>query len=174
MARVPYVEEADRPELAELIATIKAQRGGRLLNLYKLLLHSPPVVEGWLHLMTAVRQRANLDARTRELVITQVAVVNGADYEYRAHAPLALQAGVTQAQLDALGNWRDSDQFDARDRAVLAYAESMTREVHVPSALFDAVAEHFDARELVELTTTVASYNMVSRFLEAMAIDPQT
>lgn len=174
MARVPYVEEQDHPELSELIAMIKDQRGGRLLNLYKILLNSPEVCAGWLHAFTAIRYRSSLDARTRELVIIQVAVINGADYEYRAHVPIGIQAGLTQEQVDALSDWRASDQFDARDRAVLAYAESMTKEIHVPDETFAAVAEHYDPRELVELTATVAGYNMVSRFLEAMAVDPQT
>ena len=174
MARVPYVEEQDHPELADQIQRIKDRRGGRLLNLYKLLLQSPPVADGWLQMFSAVRQQAELDDRTRELVIMQVAVLNGADYEYRAHAPIALKTGVTQQQIDALPTWRASELFDERDRAILAYAESITREIHVPDDVFAAVAPHFGSRELVELTVTVAGYNCVSRVLEALRIDPQT
>ena len=46
----------------------------------------------------------------------------------------------------------------------------MTLQVQVPQSQFDAVRRHFSDRELVELTATVASYNMVSRFLEALQI----
>ena len=174
MARIPYVEEQDHPELAELIQRIKDQRGGRLLNLYKLLLQSPEVADGWLHMFTAIRQRASLDARTRELVIMHVAVLNGADYEYQAHAPLAIQAGLTQQQVDALPTWRTADVFDERDRAVLAYCESMTREVHVPDGVFAPLPHHYNAQEILELTTTIAGYNAVSRVLEALQVDPQS
>jgi AhpD family alkylhydroperoxidase len=174
VARVPYVEEADHPELAELIAQIKAERGGRVNNLYKLLLQSPEVCAGWLHCFTAIRYQSTLDAQTRELVITQVAVITGADYEYRAHARIAAEVGVSQQKIDALGDWEASDVFDARERAVLAYCASMTKEIHVPSDVFDAMARYFGPREIVELTATIAGYNMVSRFLEAMAIDPQS
>ena len=83
---------------------------------------------------------------------------------------MARAEGVSQAQIDAVGVWRDSPLFDARARDVLAYAEAMTLQVQVPQTLFDAVRSHFDERELVELTATVASYNMVSRFLEALHI----
>ncbi len=174
MARVPYIEEHDHPELADLIQRIKDQRGGRLLNLYKLLLHSPEVADGWLHVFTAIRQRASLDARTRELVIMHVAVLNGADYEYQAHAPLALEAGLTQQQIDALPTWRTAGVFDERDRDVLAYCESMTREVHVPDGIFAPLPRYFGAQAIVELTATIAGYNMVSRVLEALKVDPQT
>ncbi len=100
----------------------------------------------------------------------RIAVLNGADYEFRAHVPFALAEGITQAQIDALklGN---ADAFSGVERSVLAYAESMTREVNVPQAVFDAVKPHFSEREIVELTATIAAYNLVSRFLEALQID---
>jgi alkylhydroperoxidase family enzyme len=46
----------------------------------------------------------------------------------------------------------------------------MTRDVQVPDALFDPLRQLFDERALVELVATVAAYNMVSRFLEALRI----
>ncbi|MCC6178883.1 MAG: carboxymuconolactone decarboxylase family protein [Chloroflexi bacterium] len=174
MARIPYVDRFDDPDVAEAVAMIEGRRGRKILNLDRLLLHNPSIAVGWRHLFTGIRQQSTLDDRIRELVITQVAVINGADYEYRAHAPLALEAGATQAQIDALADWRASDLFDARERAALAYCESMTREVHVPDAIFAEVARHFGTREIVELTAAIAGYNMVSRFLEALQIDPQT
>ena len=61
--------------------------------------------------------------------------------------------------------------FTARDRAVLAYTEAMTRNIRVPAAVFEQVRAIFPARELVELTATIAGYNLVSRFLEALDID---
>jgi alkylhydroperoxidase family enzyme len=57
---------------------------------------------------------------------------------------------------------------------VLAYAKAMTLQVQVPEAVFTAVRTHFGDRELVELTATVAAYNMVSRFLEALQIEPES
>jgi alkylhydroperoxidase family enzyme len=170
MARIPY-PDADRPDLAPLVARIKAERGGRLLNLYRMLLHSPPVASGWLGLFTAIRQEAQLPGRMRELVILRVAVLNGAEYEFRAHVPFALQEGFTQAQIDALKAGHEPDGLTDAEGAVLAYAEAMTRTVRVPDAVFAAVRRHLADRELVELTTTIAGYNLVSRFLEALQVD---
>ena len=173
MARVPYVDDHTNPELKPIADRIRAQRGGRVLNLYRVLLNNPKLADAWLHLFTVIRQQCELPARYRELVIMAIAVLNGADYEYRHHAPIALEAGLTQAQLDALPRWRQSSVFDAAERAVLAYAESMTREIHVPDAVFEAVAVHFQPRETVELTATIAGYNLVSRFLEALKVDDE-
>jgi alkylhydroperoxidase family enzyme len=46
----------------------------------------------------------------------------------------------------------------------------MTRDVQVPPAVLDAVRAHLDDRQVVELVGTIAAYNMVSRFLEALQI----
>jgi alkylhydroperoxidase family enzyme len=170
MARIPYPDTA-RPDLAPLVERIKRERGGKLLNLYRMLLHSPPVAEGWLAFFTAVRQKGTLSGRHRELAIMRIAVINGADYEFTQHVPFALAEGVTQAQLDALRAGREPDGLSGADRAVLAYADAMTRQVRVPDDVFARVREHFAERELVELTATVAGYNCVSRFLEAVGVD---
>jgi alkylhydroperoxidase family enzyme len=172
MPRVPYIEEQDHPELAPLIARIKAERG-KVLNLYKVLLHSPAVMEGWLNLFTAIRQKTKLGGRYRELAILRVAILNGADYEYRAHLPFALQEGASAEQIAALGAWQVSPLFDAAERAALAYTDAMTRDIQVPDELFAEVRRHFDTQDLVELTATVAGYNLVSRFLEAMQVGHQ-
>jgi len=173
MARVPYADETSSPEIRQLAETIRAERGGRMLNLYRMLLSSPPVAAGWLKFFTAIRQQTTLPAAQRELAILRVAVVNGAQYEYQAHLPFALKEGVTEAQLAALGEWQGSDLFSPAQRALLAYADAMTREIHVPAPVFDALRAHFDDRQIVELTATVGGYNLVSRFLEALEIDPE-
>jgi len=174
MARVPLHDETSLPEQRELIDLIKRQRGGRLLNLYRVLLNSPPVCAGWLNFLTAIRQHSKLNGRLRELAIIRVALVNGAPYEYRAHVPIGLQAGLTQTQIDALESWTVSDAFDAQERAVLAYTDAMTRDIRVPDGIVAALKRFLDDRELVELTATVGAYNLVSRFLEAMEVDPQS
>ena len=172
MARVSYPEPSGR-ESELLVERIKRERGGKLLNLYKMLLHSPPLAEGWLTFFTAVRQATGLLERYRELAILRIAVVNGADYEFNAHAPIALDAGIPQAVLDDLRAKRMPEALDPADRAVLAYADSMTRDVHVPDDVFARVREHLNDRDVVELTATIAAYNCVSRFLEALRIDPE-
>jgi AhpD family alkylhydroperoxidase len=173
LARIPYPEVENHPELEGLTAQIRAERGGRLSNLYRMLLHNPAVASGWLNLLTAVRQKSLLAGQARELVILRVAVINGAEYEYRAHVPLALKEGLSREQIEALVNWEEASVFDSRLRAVLAYTDSMTRDIHVPEDIFDGVRKHFNDREIFELTATIAAYNLVSRFLEALQIDEE-
>jgi alkylhydroperoxidase family enzyme len=169
MARIPYADPA-APGAAPLVERIVRERGS-LLHLYQMLLHSPPLAEGWLHFMTQVRQKLDLGGDLRELVIMRIAHLNGAPYEADQHAPIALKEGLTQAQLDALADWeRTPDVFTPLQRDVLRLADGITREVHVGDAVVQAVRDGLGERRLVELVATIASYNMVSRFLEALQI----
>ena len=72
MARISYVEEKDHPELAADIAKIKGARGG-LINIYKLLLHSPTVTMTWFEHIGAIRWKTKLTPRLREIAIVRVA-----------------------------------------------------------------------------------------------------
>lgn len=168
MARLPYAD-LSAPDVAPLAQRIAAERGS-VLHLYQMLLHSPPVAEGWLGYLTAIRQRCTLPGGLRELVIMRVAHVNGASYEADQHAPFALEEGVTRAQLAALPAWEARDLYSDEQRAVLALTDAMTRHVQVPPGILAGVRRHLDDRGVVELVATIAAYNMVSRFLEALGI----
>ncbi|NHC60925.1 carboxymuconolactone decarboxylase family protein [Paenalcaligenes suwonensis] len=168
MARIEYADLQD-PEVSPLVEQIVAERGS-VLHLYQMLLNSPPIAKGWLNHLTGIRLNSSLPGDLRELIIMRVAVLNKAPYEADQHAPIALKEGVSQAQLDELHTWKSSTLFDDRTRAVLAYTDAMTRDIQVDDAVFEAIRSHFSKREVVELTATIATYNMVSRFLEALQI----
>ena len=170
MARIPY-PDLTQAEIAPVAERIKAERGGKVLNLYRMLLHSPPVADGWRAFLTAIRQKGLLPGRYRELVILQVAVLNRADYEFNAHVPFAIKEGFTAAQLETLKRGELPPDLTEADRAVLRYTDAMTRSVEVPEDVFAAVRANFTEREIVELTATVGAYNLVSRFIVAMKID---
>jgi 4-carboxymuconolactone decarboxylase len=153
----------------EVATRIRARRGGALRPLDKVLLHSPPVADGWNSLLGAVRADLALDAALRELIVLRIAVLNSATYEWAAHEPVARRAGVTDEQLRALRTG-DRAPFDSGQRAALDYADAMTIDIEVPDATFAALRPHFDQRGLVELTAVAAVYNMVSRLLVALDV----
>jgi len=169
LARVPLVAAGADPRLAELERRISAARG-RISPLYQALLNSAPIAEGWEALLTAVRTKTSLRADLRELIILRIAVLNRAPYEFEAHVPHAQRAGLADAKIDGTKVGATSSTYDELERTVLAYTDAMTRHIDVPDELFETVAQHFDAKTLVELTATIAAYNMVSRFLVALRI----
>jgi alkylhydroperoxidase family enzyme len=159
------------------VAAIRARRGGRLLNLDRMLLYSPPLAAGWNAHLRAVRTQLELDPKLRELAICAVAALNGADYEFVHHAPEFLAAGGSERQLQALRApdraLADAELFDAAQRAALALTVEMTRDVAVADATFEAALAALGPRAVVELVGVIATYNMVSRFLVALGVEPE-
>ena len=169
--RLPAIAPGTRPELAEIEARIRAERG-RISPLYQVLLNSPAVAHGWEQMLSAVRNRSSLSARLKELIILRVAVINRAPYEFEAHAPLALAAGVSQATLAAIQQAvipQDAG-LSTTERDVLALADAMTRDIAVSDAIYQAVSAQFSDQNMLDIVATIAAYNMVSRLLEALQI----
>ena len=83
-------------------------------------------------------------------------------------------AGVTEAQLRALAEYRKSSRFSELERLVLDYAVAMTATpVEVPDAMFAGLRRHFNDEQMVELTATIAWENYRARFDHAMGIEAQ-
>lgn len=174
MARISYIEEKDHPELAELIGKVRAGRRGTLINVYKLLLHAPPLAASWLDLISTARFKVELDGRLREIAIIRVGYLNRTDYVVKQHVPeLSAPEGLSKAECDALADWQKSSFFSARERAALAYADAMTRDIAVPDSVFEGLRPHFSERQLVELTVLIGIYNMHTRVFMALGIDPE-
>ena len=163
----------------DLVATIRQRRGGELLDLDRLLLHSPAFAEGWNFFLGRVRTALTLPPLLKELAMCGVAALNGADFEMHHHAPLYLAAGATDAQVAALhrlaadpGAAADP-AFDPTQQAVLALVVQMTRQVQVDHAVFAcARAAVGSDQAMFELVGVVAAYNMVSRILVACTLTP--
>jgi alkylhydroperoxidase family enzyme len=174
MARVSHVNDSSEPEVQQLIAKLRSGRDGRLINIYKMLLHSPHLAETWFDHIGAVRWGTELDGQTREVVIIRIGYLNRVDYVIAAHVMrLAAPEGLSEAQCEALRDWQPSDLFEPKLRAALALTDAMTRDVQVPQGVFEALTPHYSERQLVELAVLIGAYNMHTRVLAALDIDPE-
>jgi alkylhydroperoxidase family enzyme len=183
--RIPDWTQEAHPQPLELVDAIKARRGGELINLDKALLWSEPLARGWNVYLKAVRTELPTSRKLRELAICTVALLTGAAYEYHHHAPDFLAAGGTQAELDALNLLlapfiqrkeplaQQNVAQAAIETIVIQYAFEMTVNVKVADATFAALQKHFDTTQIVELTSAIATYNMVARFLVALGVSPE-
>ncbi|KAI8931844.1 hypothetical protein NX059_010750 [Plenodomus lindquistii] len=177
--RLDYIPDPPNfkdPEDQAVVERVLQRRGDKgLIALDRTLLHSPPVADGWNAFLGAIRTRTSLPTSIRETAICRVAVLNKAWYEWEAHSPILESApDVSKAQVLATLNSPphapDTTALDGPHATVVAYADAMTLTVQVPDAVFVGLKKHFSDREVVEITTTVASYNCVSRVLVALDV----
>jgi alkylhydroperoxidase family enzyme len=176
MPYVPYVP-ADLAEPKDIVDAVRARRGGHLTHLDRMLLHSPPLASGWNSLLGAVRGKLSLDARMREIAICAVAALNGAEYEYHHHTSELLKAGGDEHNVRALRDVasavNNSLLFNEAERAALQLTLEMTEGVAVNEDTMNWVKKVLPSTQaVVELVATIATYNMVSRFLVALDVRP--
>ncbi|KPI45828.1 uncharacterized protein AB675_946 [Cyphellophora attinorum] len=179
--RLPYTDNPPKnlsQQDEEVLKRVLVRRGEKgLIPLDLTLLHSPNVTDGWNSLLGAIRTRTALPAAIREIAICRPALINEAWFEWNAHAPILLAAdGFTEAKLSVVQQLHPKSQGDLSDQewAVLVYADEMTRNVKVSEETFGKLRSvGFGEKDVVEITATVASYNMVSRFLVALDVGEQ-
>src|SRR5438093_1957472 len=137
--RIPFWTRAQAQRDPELVAAIERRRGGRLLNLDRMLLWSEPLARSWNVFLRTLRQELSLSPKLRELAICVVARAAGADYEFDHHVPEFAKAGGSAAQIAALDDpdtAAASPLFDDLENSVIRYALASTREVKIPEARF--------------------------------------
>ena len=166
--------DANISEPADLVNAIRKRRGGQLLKLDRMLLHSPALAEGWNVYLGKIRQHLAVPYRLRELAMCVVAMLNGAEYEYEHHAPLSIESGASAEQAEALRQIDDANfplgLFPELEQDVIALAKEMTRQIQVNSGLKRRLVKALGQQQTVELVAVIATYNMVSRFLVALGI----
>ena len=177
MPVIPY-KSKDILEPADLVAAIRTRRGGTLLNLDRMLLYSPSFATGWNNFLSTVRNDLDLPAKLRELAICVIAILNEAEYEFIQHAAEFLKAGGTEDQLAALQQIDHPDSnsllFNPQENAIIQLSMEMTRTVQVNETTMTAVKNVLqNDQHLVEIIGVIATYNMVSRYLVALGIEPE-
>jgi 4-carboxymuconolactone decarboxylase len=172
MARLPLVNEDASPEVAAVYAEIAGSRG-RVLNVFRSLGHAPEGLRRLAALGAYARFESRLSDRLRELVILSTARANGCQYEWTQHVPLALQSGVTQAEVDALNAGGVPEGLSPLEDATVRYVQELGRERRVSDATFAAVRAHLDEREVTDLTLTTAYYTALGMALNAFEVDLQ-
>lgn len=179
--RIPDWTPELKTQPQDLVDAILKRRNGTMINLDKALLWSEPLARAWNIYLGAVRTGLPTSRKLRELGICTVALLTGALYEYKHHAPDFLIAGGVQAELDALNQLVKADARTSAahpalgevEQLVIRYAAQMTQDVKVSDDVFEGLRAHFDNTELVELTSAIATYNMVARFLVALGVAPE-
>ena len=163
MQRVPNAEFP--PELKKRLEEL----WGTPPNLYKALGNHAALCAAWTEFARAIRYDSRTPRPLRELMILRGAQLMRSEYEWAQHLKMARKMGVREAQIAALAQWRESAEFDAREKAALELAEAVTRG-DVSDAVYASVSKHFDPATFVELSLTAAFYAMVARMLDAMRI----
>ncbi|TWC32763.1 AhpD family alkylhydroperoxidase [Pseudomonas sp. SJZ079] len=141
------------------------------LNWYKL---SPDAYKAMIGLEQAL-EKSGLELSLLELLRLRASQLNGCAYCVNMHSNDARQAGETEQRLQCVSVWRETGFFTPRERAALAWTESLTllATQGAPQTQFEALREHFTDKEVVDLTLAIGTINAWNRFGVGFALQPE-
>lgn len=167
MSRIPLLDAADAPPLSR----VWYSTGVNASPLTRSLATAPDLLETLMPFLAQVMGESAVDLATKELVIVRVSQLNGCRYCLGAHAPLALEAGVPQAHLDALGGRLEG--LPPRERAIVAWIDAITLDARaVDDELVARTLDQLREDELVELTVLAGTITMLNQYCTAFDLPP--
>ena len=172
MARVRLVEKKQAsPKVRETYQKVE-DNGARVINLYRAIANSPTnLLLNYIRLGNSIISQTELPPRLRELAVIRVASLSGSKYEWAQHAPLGLEVGLNQQQLDVISGWKNSSEFSSEERAVLQYTDEAVRDVSVTDRTFNELKKFFNDRLIVELTMVIGYYKLTATILGPLQVD---
>jgi AhpD family alkylhydroperoxidase len=134
---------------------------------------APAAVKAMRGLESYVKQ-SGLEPSLIELVKVRASQMNGCAYCIDMHTKDARAEGESEQRLYALSAWHETPFFSERERAALAWTETVTllSETGVPDEAYELAREHFSEKELVDLTMAVIAINGWNRLAVSFRTEP--
>jgi uncharacterized peroxidase-related enzyme len=168
----PISKENAAPEVQPILD--KLTHGfGKVPSFFGTMARVPGVLASFVPFYTAVIEGGTVERKYKELAYLKTSLINGCEYCHRAHSASGKKNGVTDEQIKALAFYHRSPAFDAQEKAVILYAERVTRGAAAirPPALAE-LKQYFNDDQIVELTLAIAVANFTNRFNDALLNTP--
>lgn len=136
---------------------------------------APGAVEAMRALEKYIRT-CGIEPNLLELIKIRASQINGCSYCLDMHTKDARAQGETEQRIYALNAWRETPFFSEKERAALAWTESVTQvsTSHVPDKVYEIARRHFDEKELVNITIAIVAINGWNRLAVSFHSVPGT
>ncbi|WP_329496995.1 carboxymuconolactone decarboxylase family protein [Kitasatospora herbaricolor] len=136
----------------------------------------PELLPDFYRAMSALERsgKAGIEPQLAELVKIHASMINGCAFCIDMHAADAVKGGEQEHRIRSLPAWRETPWFTARERAALALTESVTllTQGHVPDAVYQEAARHFEQTELASLIAVIVTINAWNRIGVTSRLSP--
>jgi uncharacterized peroxidase-related enzyme len=146
---------------------------GHMPNFYGMMAHRPAVLKTFLPFISAIMTQGAVEPKFKELAYLKTSLLNGCEYCGRAHTALAKKAGITGEQIRDLQFYKNSEHFDAKEKATILYAERVTRgAAALRDGALQELREYYTEDQIVELTLVICAANFTNRFNDGTQAEP--
>ena len=166
----PLPDDGSDQRVRKLLADAPRDQGGRVPNIFTTLARHPDLYARFMPFGGYLLRGGLLSGKVRELLILRTARNTGARYEWSRHLPLARAAGVTAEEIRRVTEGPEAAGWTDQERHLLRAADELHRDARITAPTWEALAAHYEAAELIEITLLVGQYHMVAFFLNSAGV----
>ncbi|WP_276256790.1 carboxymuconolactone decarboxylase family protein [Halomontanus rarus] len=156
--RLEPIEKLEKPEMQSAYRMMRREFG-KVPTSVKVVTTRMPGSPEVNRTLQGFHEGIQLEPELKLMVGTLTSEINGCGFCADLTQSEVIRADLGMEKFDALAEYQTSPLFSDRERAALAYVEEVTRQKNVSDAAFEALREHFDDREIVEITRLNAFQN---------------
>lgn len=169
-ARVPPLHLADMDKQQHQLVQPHLDANNQLANLYATLIHHPDLYEPHATFGGYLMHEGRLPDSSRELLVLRTAWLINAEYLWAHHVPLAQQAGLSSAQIQAVTVGAEANVWNEEERAILRAADELRREAFINDSTWRTLENYYDPKQLVEIVFTVGGYTMTGLAINSFGV----
>ena len=162
MPRLPALTNDNAPAAAQDLLAAMEKKYGTVPSIFRVMANHPPLLQACADWDAAISK--DLPARYRELAYLKSSLDNGCAYCSHYHKQGAAKAGVAEQAIGDVENFESSTELDAKDKAVLRFADVLTRQAQAPAELVEELKGFLTPAQLVALVGSIGLANFTNRF----------
>lgn len=174
MAHLPYVEYDDAHPLQKKVYDDAVARFEMILNIFKITGHAPEMSSKMWDIFFDILQDGQVSWYDKELLILKSTKMGDCLYCVTQHEAVSARLGVTpEKQADIVGvEYQNSPHYKPNEVAMLDLCSHVVLNPEkIPQEVWDAVHEHYDDGQIVEIVATIGAYLQVSKFGDALGVE---
>lgn len=113
----------------------------------------------------------SLTERQRELIVLRVAALRGSEYEWRQHAVLAGDVGITEEELSHVAEGPDAAGWSSSERAILRATDELVRDALISDATWAELTRSFEVQQMMDLVFTVGAYDLLAMAFRSFGVE---
>ena len=142
--------------------------GDRVFNVFGTLIRHPDLLRRWLVFANHILGKSTITVREREVLILRTAKLANAEYEWGQHVVIAREAGLSDNEIQAIGN--HGDGLSDLEKLLLSTADELIRDKMLSEEIWGELNEHFDTRQVMDIVFTVGQYTMLAMALNTFGV----
>jgi alkylhydroperoxidase family enzyme len=165
----PLKDSELSPDQKEALAELAT--GGRVINIFRTLVHAPKALTRYLAWGGYVLSRRNdLPAREREIVILRIGFLCRSGYEWTQHHAIGLRSGLTEDEIARIKKGAGAPGWSAADAALIRASDELHEDQFVSDTTWKNLSEHFTQKQCMDVVFTAGQYTQTCMILNSFGV----